>query len=65
MQALKRFFWLNCIYPAPFRMRSTIKTFFPDLAIQTSLLPYIVTSLLFVQFSRYLLPILLRSEISS
>ena len=38
MQALKRFLWLNCIYPAPFRMRSTIKTYFsescdPDLSV--------------------------------
>ena len=35
---LKRFLWLNCIYPAPFRMRSTIKTYFsrsfdPDLSV--------------------------------
>ena len=38
MQASKRFLWLNCIYPAPFRMRSTIKTYFsescdPDLSV--------------------------------
>ena len=37
-----RVLWLNCIYPAPFRMRSTIKTYFPGF-LQASLLPYIVT----------------------
>ena len=35
---LSRDFWLNCIYPASFRMRSTIKTYFsrsfdPDLSV--------------------------------
>ena len=37
-----RVLWLNCIYPASFRMRSTIKTYFPGF-LQASLLPYIVT----------------------
>ena len=59
------FFGLIVFTLHPFGCVPQLKHTFLNLAIQTSLLPYIVTSLLFVQFSRYLLPILLRSEISS
>ena len=53
MQALKRFLWLNCIYPAPFRMRSTIKTYFPGFYSRPLCCLTLSLSRFFVQFSRY------------
>ena len=48
-----RVLWLNCIYPAPFRMRSTIKTYFPGFYSRPLCCLTLSLSRFFVQFSRY------------
>ena len=48
-----RVLWLNCIYPAPFRMRSTIKTYFPGSYSRPLCCLTLSLSRFFVQFSRY------------
>ena len=54
------FFGLIVFTLHPFGCVPQLKHTFLNLSTQTSLLPYIVTSLLFVQFSRYNLPILFK-----
>ena len=48
----KRFLWLNCIYPAPFRMRSTIKTYFSESFDSDLSVALLITFIYIVQFSR-------------
>ena len=57
-----RVLWLNCIYPAPFRMRSTIKTYFPGFYSRPLCCLTLSLSRIFVQFSRCNLQPLLKSD---